>query len=207
MNDQSSTAQTGVAVAPCRAICWTPIRDKDRDGAGLEHLLLGEGTANSVVLAFDEHGHPFRLAYQLNWDEMWRLRDARLVVTTENETRSLYLETDDNGRWRDGEGQALSDLEGCIDIDIWPTPFTNTFPIRRTGLAVGERREFKMAWVSAPALTVSPSRQGYTRLADRTYLFESLDGSGFRAKLPVDEDGVVLDYEGVFRRIVSTPSP
>ena len=29
---------------------------------------------------------------------------------------------------------------------------------------------------------------------DRRYLFETLDGSGFRAELLVDEDGIVLDY-------------
>ena len=33
------------------------------------------------------------------------------------------------------------------------------------------------------------------------YLFENLDGSGFRAELAVDEDGVILDYEGMFRRV------
>jgi hypothetical protein len=92
-------------------------------------------------------------------------------------------------------------LDGCLDIDIWPTPFTNTFPIRRAPLAVGERREFRMAWVSAPELTLRPMRQGYTRLADRLYRYESLEGSGFRAELTVDEDGLVRDYQGVFRRV------
>ena len=186
----------------CHAISWTPIWDTHREGAGLEHLLLREGSADSIVLAFDQHGWPFRLAYQLAWDESWRLRDARLVVTTERAIRSLRLETDGKGHWRDGEARALPELDGCIDIDIWPTPFTNTFPIRRQPMAVGgKRREFVMAWVSAPELTVRPMRQGYTRLADRLYLFENLEGSGFRAELPVDEDGVVLDYQGVFRRI------
>jgi uncharacterized protein len=184
-----------------RAIGWTPIWDKNREGIGLEHLLLREGSADSIVLAFDEHGRPFRLGYQLAWDERWRLRDAQLVVTTERAMRSLWLKADGEGRWRDGEASALPELDGCIDIDIWPTPFTNTFPIRRQPMAVGERREFVMAWVSAPELTVRPVRQGYTRLADRRYLFENLDGSGFRAELPVDEDDVVLDYQGVFRRI------
>jgi uncharacterized protein len=56
-------------------------------------------------------------------------------------------------------------------------------------LAVGQRREFVMAWVSAPALTVRAMRQGYTLLADRRYLYENLDGGGFRAELPVDEEG------------------
>jgi uncharacterized protein len=86
----------------------------------------------------------------------------------------------------------MPELAGCLDIDIWPTPFTSTFPIRRQPLALGERREFIMAWVSAPALTVRPMRQGYTRLPERRYLFENLDGSGFRAELGVDEDGVIL---------------
>jgi hypothetical protein len=29
----------------------------------------------------------------------------------------------------------------------------------------------------------------------------ALDGDGFRAELPVDEDGIVLDYPGMFRRV------
>ena len=171
---------------------------------GLEHLLLDERVADSVVLAFDEVRGPFRLTYRLTWDESWRLREADLVVATEHSTTSLYLRTAGRGRWRDGDGRPIDELNGCVDIDIWPTPFTNSFPIRREPLAVGERRQFRMAWVSAPDLTVRPQPQAYTRLADRLYLFESLDGSGFSAELPVDKDGIVLDYPGLFRRIVDS---
>ena len=184
-----------------RAICWTPIWDKNREGTGVEHLVLHAGSADSVVVAFDEHGLPFRLVYRLAWDDLWRLHEAHMVVTTERATRALRLEADGEGRWRDGEDRALAELDGCIDIDIWPTPFTNTFPIRRQPMVVGERREFVVAWVSAPELSVRPARQAYTRLADRLYLYENLDGTGFRAELPVDEDDVVLDYQGVFRRV------
>jgi hypothetical protein len=134
-------------------------------------------------------------------NEAWRLRDAELVVTAEHGTRRLHLRTDGAGRWRDGAGRALSSVDGCLDIDIWPTPFTNSFPIRRQPMATGERRALVVAWVSAPELTVRPMRQRYTRLGERRYLFENLDGDDFRAELPVDEDGVVLDYEGLFRRV------
>jgi hypothetical protein len=187
--------------APCRTICWTPIWNKDRAGVGLEHLLLAERGADSVVLAFDEEHGPFRLTYRLTWDDSWQLRDAVLVVRTEHSTRSLSLQTGGRGHWRDGNGRVIDDLEGCMDIDIWPTPFTNSFPIRREPMAVGERRQFRMAWISAPDLTLHPQPQAYTRLADRLYRFENLDGSGFRADLPVDEDGVVVDYPGLFRRV------
>ena len=46
--------------------------------------------------------------------------------------------------------------------------------------------------------------QRYTRLeqnsGDTLYKYESLDG-GFTANLPVDADGLVLDYPGLFRRV------
>lgn len=187
--------------ARCRTICWTRIWNKGREGAGLEHLLLAERMADSVVLAFDEKHAPFRLSYRLTWDESWQLHSAGLTVTTERSTRSLNLQTDGQGHWRDGDGRGIDDLDGCMDIDIWPTPFTNSFPIRRNPMAIGERREFRMVWICAPDLTVHAQPQAYTRLADRLYLFENLDGSGFRAELPVDEDGIVLDYPGLFQRV------
>ena len=187
--------------AHCRTICWTPIWNKDREGVGLEHLLLAEREADSVVLAFDEEHGPYRLTYRLTWSELWQLREAELVVATDRFTRSLRLQTDGQGHWRDGKARAIGALDGCMDIDIWPTPFTNSFPIRREPMAVGERRQFHMAWISAPDLMVHRQLQAYTRLADRLYLFENLDGSGFRAELPVDEDGIVVDYPGLFRRV------
>jgi uncharacterized protein len=190
-----------MTTAPGRTICWTPIWNKSLEGVGLEHLLLTKCAADSIVLAFDDARGPFRLTYRLNWDESWRLRDAELVLATERSTQSLRLQTDGQGYWRDGDDRAIDALEGCRDIDIWPTPFTNSFPIRREPMAIGERRQFLMAWVFAPDLTVHPQPQAYTRLADRLYLFENLDGSDFRAELAVDEDGVVLDYPDLFRRV------
>ena len=181
-------------------VCWTPLWNESRPGVGLEHLLLDEQTADSVILGWDEDLGPFRLSYRLAWDEAWQLRQADLSVTTQAHTRSLHLQTDGQGHWFDGEDHALPALQGCRDIDIWPTPFTNSFPVRRVALAVGERREFLMAWVDGLAMTVRPQAQAYTRLQDRLYLFESLDGSGFKAELPVDEHGIVLDYPGLFRR-------
>ena len=193
-----------MANAQCRTICWVPIWNKDREGVGLEHLLLAERVADSIVLAFDEEHGPFRLTYRLRWDESWRLHDAELTVVTAQFTRSLRLQADGQGHWQHGDGRAIEELEGCLDVDIWPTPFTNSFPILREPMRVGERRQFRMAWISAPDLAVHPQPQAYTRLGDRLYLFENLDGSGFRVELPVDQDGLVLDYPDLFRRLAES---
>jgi uncharacterized protein len=184
-----------------RTLCWSPLWNEARPGTGLEHLLLDELGADSVVLAWDPARGLFRLSYRLAWDQAWQLQKAELEVTVQDDTRSMHLRTDGPGRWLDGQGKHLEALDGCSDIDIWPTPFTNSFPIRRTPFAIGERREFRMAWVDAIEMTVTPQPQAYTRLAERLYLFESLDGSGFKAELRVDEHGIVLDYPGLFRRV------
>jgi hypothetical protein len=76
-----------------RTICWIPTWNRRREAVGLEHLLLAERSADSIVLAFDDEHGPFRLTYGLAWDESRRLRDAALVVATERSTRSLTLVT------------------------------------------------------------------------------------------------------------------
>lgn len=182
-----------------QTLCWIPTWS--RDGLGLEHVLVLGNTANSSLIAFDEDGEPFRLAYKLRWDDAGLLQQAELVASKGMQTRSLSLQADGRGRWCSSQGEHIGHLDGCIDIDIWPTPLTNSFPIWRSHLKIGQRHEYKMAWVSAPHLDVVAKRQAYTRLEERLYLFESLDGSGFTAKLPVDEDGFVTDYPELFRRV------
>ena len=183
------------------AVCWTSTRTSHSIPPSLEHLVLSGRAADSVIVAFDENGEPFRLSYRLEWDEAWRLRSATLQVIATTGRRTLVLLSDGHGRWQDERGEAIDGLDGCLDIDIWPTPFTNSFPIRREPMAIGARHLFRMAWVIAPALSAQPLEQAYTRLSDNRYRYESLDGSGFSAELLVDDEGLVLDYQGLFRRV------
>lgn len=184
-----------------RTICWVHTWNKNGEGMGLEHLLLADLEADGVVLAFDERRGAFRLTYRLTWDASWHIRKVELGVTTGLSSRRLNLQTDGQGHWRLDDGATIADLDGCLDVDLWPTPFTNSFPIRRAPMSVGERRQFLVAWIAAPDLTMRAQPQAYTRLAERLYLFENLDGSHFSAELPIEEDGLVLDYPGLFRRV------
>ena len=182
-----------------RTVCWVPAWSLGSLGG--EHVLVTANTADSSLLAFDEDAEPFRLAYRLRWNESGALLQAELAAAKGAQHRTLSLKTDGNGHWCNAQGEHLTHLDGCIDIDIWPTPLTNSLPIWRSHLKIGQRQEFRMAWVSAPDLTVVAKPQAYTRLKERLYLFESLDETGFKATLPVDEDGFVTDYPELFRRI------
>lgn len=55
-----------------------------------------------------------------------------------------------------------------------------------------------MAYVEIPELTARAVMQRYTRVSDGEYRYES---GSFRVTLPVDEQGLVLDYPGYWRRV------
>lgn len=181
-----------------RDVTWTAIWDPDRRGWGTELLHLSDRHAESSAVHFDADGVPYELSYEVDWDAVWRVREVTLRSLHAGVRRTLRLASDGRGDWH-GDGDP-ADLAGCLEIDIWPTPFTNTFPIRRLGLAVGDRAEIRVVYIQAPELTVSAADQAYSRLGDDRYRFESL-ADGFAADLTVDRDGIVLDYPGLFRRL------
>jgi hypothetical protein len=56
--------------------------------------------------------------------------------------------------------------------------------------------------VRFPELTLQPLPQEYIRLAERQYRYSSRGGA-FVAKLTVDKDDLVMDYEGFWFRAKS----
>lgn len=183
-------------------VCWVPTWNTNFPSVGLEVVELTPGSADSSLLAIDASGWPFRLAYRLTWHPgTFRLATADLTVSTNGRRRTLGLRVDADGGWHDDNGARRPELDGCVDVDIWPTPFTNSLPLWRRGLRIGQREVFRTAWISAPDLTVEATGQAYTRLSEHRYLFESLDGTGFSAELRVDDAGLVVDYPKLFTRV------
>jgi hypothetical protein len=177
------------------------------DGPGLEHLRLriGEDGAEAEGdVVGEEDGAYFRAHYVVRCDAGWRTRE--LIVDPLDERDRLHLRSDGEGGWQDASGATLPELRGCIDVDLSATPFTNTLPIRRLDLREGESSEIAVVYVNVPAMRLDVSSQRYTCL-ERTpggglYRYED-EGvfRGFTADLPVDENGLVLDYPGIFRRM------
>ena len=184
-----------------REVMWAPW-----EGPGLEHLRLltsddGGVVANGLVIGL-EGGRPYRIGYEVRCDNLWQVREVR-AGAPDLERPVLELLTDGEGHWKRRSGERMPELDGCIDVDISATPFTNTLPIRRLGLEPGESEELAVAYVRVPELLIGAERQRYgcleARAAGGLYRFEALP-SGFTAELAVDAEGLVIDYPGLFRR-------
>jgi hypothetical protein len=154
----------------------------------------------------------------------WRLRGTVLTQDAERPVEIRYAVTVDSA-WAttdvsvqvaiaDGEPRDLSELQtlwsgtprpaayaDCVDVDLGFTPATNTLPIRRLRLAVGQRAEIEAAWLVWPELHVRPARQTYTRIREDLYRYQQGD---FEAELLVDEHGLVREYEGLWRAVAGT---
>jgi uncharacterized protein len=177
-------------------------------GTGLERFELlraPEGwVLRGTILALEEDG-PAQADYEIVCDTGWRTNRVEVSLRQGSTERSLRLTVED-GRWYE-DGKEQETVRGCIDIDLGWSPSTNTLPIRRLGLAVGEKSgPVTAAWVRFPELTLEPLPQEYERLAERRYRYSS-NGGAFVADLEVDQDGLVVDYEGIWRRESDPLSP
>ncbi|MER9338094.1 putative glycolipid-binding domain-containing protein [Mesorhizobium sp. M0293] len=175
------------------------VRWREWDGPGLEHLVLqeraGEVLADAVVIC--SGATPFAVRYRIACDAGWRAR--RVVVDMIGSGKTLVLAADGEGRWT-RDGLAVPELDGILDPDLTVTPFTNTLPIRRLRLSVGQSAEITTAFIDFPALTVVANPQRYTCLEEgRRYLYESR-ASDFRRELEIDREELVVDYPDFWRR-------
>ena len=139
-------------------------------------------------------GPDFGLFYRIKLDENGNTRTLKIERA---DGASLELFCDGAGGWSDDRAEPIAGLRGCVDVDIWPTPMTNSLPIRRFDWLDGQAQKFAMVWIDATTMTVRREEQLYTRLDPTHFRFQSAD---FEAELTLDADGIVLDYPGLFAR-------
>ena len=163
------------------------------DVPGFEWCELGQDTAGDTwlgvaLLAWE--GEPYRVSYRIGLDSARLTRRVSIVSEGPGPAVVLELEADGRGTWR-RDGAIVIESPGALDVDLGFSPSTNSLPIRRLELAIGDVREIEVAWVLFPSFEVQLGRQTYERLGERTWRYRSV---GFEADLTVDEDGLVDAY-------------
>lgn len=171
---------------------WRPV-----EGEGLEHLVL-KATPQGYSVRSEVIGPTFAVSYTIDLDQAWRT--LGFTVSSVDGRRRAYR-SPEPGRWQDGEGKALAKFDGCIDIDLSFTCFTNSLPVHRLSFDRGQAREFSMLWMPSDTLDPIVDGQRYTCLEPgKRFHYAAIDGT-FEATVEFDEHGLVTDYPGLFRRV------
>jgi hypothetical protein len=185
-------------------ILWRRLDMPGHEMSELERTGEGWELRGLALLAHD--GQPCRLDYRIECDPEWRTERVRVDGQVRDRPLTLQLTRSAHGEWH-ADGQPIAALRGCIDVDLGFSPSTNLLPIRRLGLAVGDRADVRAAWVRFPTLALEVLEQVYTRLGIDSYRYESAGGT-FRRDLTVNDEGWVTDYPDFWRaEAVAAGSP
>jgi uncharacterized protein len=175
---------------------WRRLDVPGREDALFQRTASGWRLSGEVEV--EEAGVAARLHYAIDCDPQWRTRSAMIEGEVGGHRISIALASDRAGHWtRDGAPQP--DLAGALDVDLGITPATNTLPLRRLCLAIGESGHVRSAWLRFPELRLEPLEQTYLREAEHCFRYRALlDGTLFEALLETDAYGRVLRYEGLW---------
>lgn len=172
---------------------------------GFEVVFLretGAGYRFEGQTAAVEAGEAWSVAYELDLDRDWKARRARVTGRSASGRWETTLEGDGLGRWR-RNGEPCPQLDGCLDVDLESSSFTNAAPVHRLGLEIGQGAEAPAAYVRALDLPVERLEQSYLRLEDdgpRQRFDYTAPRFDFRCVLVYDESGLVIDYPGIASR-------
>jgi hypothetical protein len=182
-----------------RRVRWRLLADSGSEQAELWRD-GGGWTLHGIVKGFADE--PIRVEYSVHCSDDWETRAVSVHELRQESEQSLEL-TAHRGTWR-LNGEPVPEVQGCIDVDLMVTPSTNTLPIRRLGLEVGQSVDVSAAWVRFPGLDIVRANQRYTRLSEMQYRYEN---GTFQADLDVDDESLVTTYPGIWERMENSDRP
>lgn len=152
---------------------------------------------NSVIVGTYEGGI-YRVDYHIKTNPGWETEYVQITSRYSNREQYYRLTSDGAGNWI-VDGRRIDQFDGCIDVDIAVTPFTNTLPINRLRLQTRETKHIRVIYFDLLQQQVRPVDQVYKRISEEKYHYENVPND-FEADITVDENGLVVDYPSLFTR-------
>lgn len=177
-------------------ILWT-----GREYHSLENCMVTSTEAGnditSTMIGWYE-GKLYKIDYLIMTNGNWETLSVEIRSRHSNSEHHISLKGDGKGNWVLNDHPAPQ-FNGCIDVDLPLTPFTNTLPINRLKPAPGQQREVSVIYLDLLANEIKPVRQKYTCVSSSVYQYENIPND-FEARIEVDEAGLVVDYPKLFLR-------
>jgi uncharacterized protein len=170
-------------------LLWT-----GREYYSLENCLVDEteyGVEITSVIVGAYQNSIYRVDYKVKTTKTWETILLKVDSQHRNQRQHLTFETNGNGNWT-VNGQAEQKLDGCFDVDIPLTPFTNSLPINRLKLTNNQEQQIKVIYCDLLQNNVTAVTQKYVRLSETMYYYQNVPND-FEAKIEVDQYGFVVD--------------
>jgi hypothetical protein len=141
---------------------------------------------------------PFAMEYDMALTEDWDIKEISIKSFLDERTTRLVH---DNDKWYNGNYQHLSEFDGIEFVDISISPFTNTLPIKRLQLEGEQAQKVDIIYFDENKFSLRKVQQIYSYVGERTYCYQDIELPDFVSNITVDEDGMVIDFPKMFRRV------
>ena len=177
-------------------ILWTGIEYHSLENLVLTKTEQGVEATSVIVGSYDDK--IYRVDYLTKTNENWETIFFELRTQVSDKRDVVSYHSDGKGKWTK-DGRPLNEFNGCIDIDISLTPFTNALPINRLQWKINQPQQIKVLFVDILNHQILSVKQCYTKLSETEYKFENVPND-FEAVITVDEMGLVANYPELFVR-------
>ncbi|MCD6063500.1 MAG: hypothetical protein K0R82_1411 [Flavipsychrobacter sp.] len=157
-----------------------------------------KGVETHSVIVGASGNLPFCAEYLIKTNADWETCYCQLSLQINGNTKTVLVQKEKDGWLQDGK--LVSAFDGCMDVDIPITPFTNTLPVNRCKMAINESCPIKVVYFDILNGSVRALQQKYTRVSDRRFRYENVPND-FEATITVDNAGLVIEYPGLFERV------
>lgn len=176
------------------SVLWRRLDFPGHDACQLVRAASGYELKGVAVFLY--RNRPCSLQYSVRCNKHWLTCYAHVVGVVGRKTVEVQIQ-------RVGANWILNrelqpGLADCKDVDLSFTPATNTLPVRRLRLSVGQSCATSAAWLRFPSLTLARLDQTYTYRASGTYAYRSFAGK-FRRQLRLRQSGLVTTYPTLWR--------
>jgi uncharacterized protein len=154
-------------------------------------------TIQSVITGLYE-GKIYKVEYEILVNSHWQTTQVEIYARHSNRELEIILNGNSSGEWH-MNGERTYEFNGCLDVDIPVTPFTNTLPINRLQLKENETKEVSVIYLDMLAFDVRTVKQLYRKVSAHAYQYENIP-KDFEAEIKVDDKGLVIDYPQLFQR-------
>lgn len=182
-----------------RNIVWKGL---DSDTLEFCSISFGECILVKSTIVGCSDGIPLKAEYEIQLSKNWLISSATIKTRLGNGEQSLQLVHNGHGKWF-GNDREWKHLEGCLDIDISLSPFTNSLPLNRVQPEHLQEIKIAVVYIDILHFAITLEKQSYTRKADQLYGFSTERGD-FTANIETDELNLVTRYPTLFERLLTS---
>jgi uncharacterized protein len=141
---------------------------------------------------------PFAIEYDLALTADWDIKEGSIKSLLDDRFIKLVHK---GNQWYDGADHHLVEFDGVDLVDISISPFTNTLPIRRLKFEGNQPQVVDIIYFDENKFSLRRVKQIYSQVGELTYQYRDTEIPDFVSDIMVDNDGLVIDFPGIFRRV------